>query len=110
MKVQQVRLVEKLGKEGYHYDMNELFEPITKTITDISQNLLGDTKSNAKVFENLDESNIYVKTLESMNENEVIHSGLSKPIAKLLVTKTKVQFRLLDDPYSDNWNDYKMNG
>ena len=45
-----------------------------------------------------------------MNKNEVIHSSLIRPIAKLLVPKNKSQFRLLDDSDSDNWNDYKMNG
>ena len=33
-----------------------------------------------------------------------------RPIAKLLEPKNKSQFRLLDDPDSDNWNDCKMNG
>ena len=36
-KVKQNRLVEKLDKPGYHYDIKELFEPITKTTTDTSQ-------------------------------------------------------------------------
>ena len=53
---------------------------------------------------------IFVKTLESVNKNEVIHSSLIRPIAKLLVPKNKSQFRLLDDLDSDKWNDYKMNG
>ena len=32
LKVKQVRLVEKLGTQGYHYDIKELFEPVTDTI------------------------------------------------------------------------------
>ena len=36
-KVKQVRLVEKLGKQGFHYDMKEIFVPITKTLTDTNQ-------------------------------------------------------------------------
>ena len=35
--VKQVRFVEKIGKQGYHYNIRELFEPITKTLTDTSQ-------------------------------------------------------------------------
>ena len=31
-----------------------------------------------------------------------------RPIAKFSVPKSKSQFRLLDDPDSDNWNDYIM--
>ena len=45
-----------------------------------------------------------------MNKNEIIHSSLIRPIAKLLVRKSKSQFRLLNDPDSDNWKNYKMNG
>ena len=45
-----------------------------------------------------------------MNKNEVSHSSLIRPIAKLLVPKNKSQFTLVDDPDSHNWNDYKMNG
>ena len=45
-----------------------------------------------------------------MKKNGVVHSILIRPIAKHLVPRNKSQFRLLDDPDSDNWNDYKMNG
>ena len=45
-----------------------------------------------------------------MIKNEVIHSNSITPIAKLLVTKNKNQFRLLDDLDSDNCNDYQMHG
>ena len=40
-KVKQVRLEEKLGKQGFHYDTKQLFEPITKTIKDTNQKLFG---------------------------------------------------------------------
>ena len=45
-----------------------------------------------------------------MKENEVIHSSLNRPIANLLVPKNKNQFRLLDDPDSDNRTDYETKG
>ena len=45
-----------------------------------------------------------------MNKIGVIHASLIRPITKLLVQKIKSQFRLLDDPDSDNWKDLKMNG
>ena len=35
-KVKQVRLVEKLGKQGFHYDIKELFEPSTNSIKNFS--------------------------------------------------------------------------
>ena len=110
LKVKEVRLVENLGKQGYHYDTRKLLQPITKALTDTNQKLLEEVKSNTKAIENLNESNKFVKILESMNKNEVIHSSLIRPIAKLVVPKNKSRFPLLDDPGSDNWNDYKMNG
>ena len=56
------------------------------------------------------ESNKYNKFLESTNKNEIILSSLIRPIAKFLVPKNRSQFRLLADPDSDNWNDYKIIG
>ena len=35
-KVKQVRLVEKLGKQGFHYDTKELVDSINKAVTDTS--------------------------------------------------------------------------
>ena len=52
--VKQVRLVEKLGKEGFHYDVKELNEQITKSVTGTSQKLLEETQFNTKAIENLD--------------------------------------------------------
>ena len=43
-----------------------------------------------------------------MNKIEVIHPRLIRPVAKLLVPKNKSQFRLVDDPDSESWNDYQM--
>ena len=110
LKVLQVRLVEKLGKQAYHYDIKELFEATTKTLTDTNQKLIKETKFNTKASENLDQSIRHNKTWESMNKNEVIHSSLIRPVANFLVPKNKSHFRLLDDPDSDKWNDYKRNG
>ena len=64
-------MVEKLGKHSFHYDVEELLEPITKTLSNTSQKLLEETRFKTKANEDLDESNKYFKILESMNENEV---------------------------------------
>ena len=84
-KLKQVRLVKKVGKQCFHYDVRELFEPITKKLTDKSQKLPEEIKCNSKAIENLDETNNNVRTLESINKIEVINSNLIRPIAKLLV-------------------------
>ena len=98
-------MVEKLGKQGFHYDVKGLFEPITKTVTDSNQKLFEESKSTTESKIELDESIKYIKTIESMNKNEVIHSSLIRPIAKLLVPKNKSLLRFFDDLDSDNWND-----
>ena len=43
-KIKQVGLVEKSSKQGYHEDGKEIFEPITKAVTDSNQKLLEETK------------------------------------------------------------------
>ena len=78
-----------MGKQGFHYNIEELFEPITKAVTDSNQKVLERTKSNTKEFMELDEPNEYKKTLELLNKNGVIQSILIRPIAKLLVPEKK---------------------
>ena len=101
-------MVKKLGTQGFPYHVNELFEPITKTLTDTNQKQPEETRFNTRALEDLDGSNKYVETLESMKKSEVIHSSLIRPIAKFLVAKNKSQFRLLDDPDDDNWKNSTM--
>ena len=38
-KLKQVRLVEKLGKQGYLYDVKEVFEPLTDTLKITSEDI-----------------------------------------------------------------------
>ena len=102
--------VEKMGKQGLHCNIKEIFEPITKAVTDGNQKLHEETSCNTKSFEELDESNVHIKALELMNKNRIIHSSLIRPIAKLLEPTIKSQFRIHDDPDSDNWKDYIMKG
>ena len=51
-----------------------------------------------------------MKSLELMNKNGIIPWSLIRTIAKLLVSSNKSQFGLRDDPYSDDWTDFVMNG
>ena len=43
-KVMQVRSEKKLGKQGSHYDIQELFEPITKSVSKTEKNHLKNLK------------------------------------------------------------------
>ena len=110
LRLKQVRLLEKLGKQGFHNDQKEIFEPIAKTVTDISQKLIEKTKSTTKPIEEMDESNVYADPFQLIIENGVIDSRLIRPIAKLLLLTNIIQFWVYDHPDSDNCNDYTMNG
>ena len=48
VKVKQLRLQEKLGKQDYQYDVEELYEPITKAVTDTKKNWLNSLKPQLK--------------------------------------------------------------
>ena len=38
-KAKQIRLVEKIGKQGFHFDIKELFELITTKLTETSRKI-----------------------------------------------------------------------
>ena len=75
-------MLETSGKQGFQYDTKELFEPITKAVTDTSQKMLEGCKPTTKAIELLDESNVHVIALDLNNEIGVIVSSLIRPIAK----------------------------
>ena len=72
LKVKQVRLVENLREQGFQYDTKEIFEPISKSVSDTSEKLIKETKPSRKFFEALDESNVHVKALEVRNKNKLM--------------------------------------
>ena len=99
----QIRLVGKLSKKSFHYNTKRTVEPITKAVTDTSQNLHEETKSTKNAIEELDESNVHVKLLELTNQNGVIQSSLIRPISKPLVTKNRNHLGIIDDLDFINW-------
>ena len=50
-KLKQVRLEEKLRKQGFHNDAIELVQPITKTVADTNKELIKMTQSTATAIE-----------------------------------------------------------
>ena len=81
--------MEKLDKQGFHYDKKKLFELITKAVTNTSQYLLKETKSTTKAIEERDESNAHLIHLKLINRNGVFDSSLIRPIEKPLVPTKK---------------------
>ena len=107
--VKVVRLQDKLGKQNFHEDMKEVFEPMTNAIKKTSENI---TKSitetsinNNKGIENLNE-----KILELMNDNGMIASYLALPLVEVFRKDNKSQFRIRKDPNSTKLNDFLIHG
>ena len=90
-------MVEKIGKKCFHYNIEELFERISRAVTDGNQKIHERTDSNTKAIEELDESNVHINVLKLMYENGIIHSSLIGPIAELLVPTNKSQFWIYND-------------
>ena len=102
--VRQFGLVEKLGKQGYQYVIKELFEPVTDTIKntseDITKTLTETSIKHNKALENLTE-----KILESMIDKGMIAPYLASSLVNLFEPENKNQFKLTKDLSSS-----KMNG
>ena len=106
--VKTVRLQDKLGKQNFHEDMKKVFEPVTKSLEntsqDITKTITEASLKNNQAIENLDN-----KLLEIMNDRGVIASYLLSPLAKIFNPENATQFKLINDSTSDRVNDSKIN-
>ena len=71
--MEEVRLQDKLGKQNFHANTKKLFEPVTDTIKNTSENItktmMLTSKENKKALENVND-----KLLEIMNDRGIIAS------------------------------------
>ena len=106
--VKAVRLQDKLGEQNYHQKSEKLFEPVTKSIKDVSENitktLTENSINNNKAIENLNE-----KVSEIMNDRGTIASYLMSPLSKITNPENTIQFKLVKDSSSKRVNDLKIN-
>ena len=102
--VKTVRLQDKLGKQNFREDLQEVYEPVTKTNKNVSENisktLTESSINNNKAIENLNE-----KVLESMNDKGLIDSS----ILEVIKSDNKGQFTLIKDPNTTKPNDLLIN-
>ena len=106
--VKVVKLQDKLGEQNFHEDMKKVFEPVTKSLENTSENitktLTEKSINNNKALENLNE-----KILELMNNNGLIAPHLASSLVNLLKPENKSQFRLKKDLNSTKMNDFLIN-
>ena len=102
--VKTVRLQDKLGEPFFHEDMKKVYEPLTDTIKNVSENISKNLTESSindnKAIENLNE-----KVLQAMNDKRLIDSSL----LEFLKYDNKGQFRLIKDPNSTKTNDFLIN-
>ena len=107
--VKVVRLQDKLGKQNFHENMEEVFEPLTDTLKKTSENITKSITENSinnnKAIENLNE-----KILELMNDKGMIAPYLTSSLVEVFKKDNKSQFRLRKDPDSTKMNDFLIHG
>ena len=106
--VKVVKLQDKLGKQNFHEDMKKVFEPVTKSIEntsqDITKTITETSLKNNEVIENLNN-----KLLEIMNDRGILATYLMSPLSKITNPENTTQFKLIKDSTSNRVNDLKIN-
>ena len=107
--VKVVRLQDKLGKQNFHEDFREVFEPITKSLENtsdkVTKTITERSINNNKAIENLNEKN-----LQLMHDKGLIAPYLAWPLVEVYKFDNKSQFRLRKDPNSTKINDFLIHG
>ena len=98
--VKAVRLQDKLGKQNFHEDMKKVFEPVTKSLEntsqDITKTIMETSIKNNRAIENLNN-----KLLEIMNDRGILASYLMSPLSKITNPENSTQFNLVKDSSSN---------
>ena len=102
--VKVVRLQVKLGKQNFHEDMKKVFEPVTKSLENTSENLTKAITESSKE-NNLALGNLNNKLLEIMNDRGILASYLMSPLSKITNPENSTQFKLVKGPNSNRVND-----
>ena len=101
------RLQDKLGKRNFHEDMKKVFEPVTKSLEKISQDITKTITESSKE-NNLALENLNNKLLEIMNDRGIIASYLISLLSKITNPDDTSQFKLVKDSSSNRVNDLKI--
>ena len=106
--VKVVKLQDKLGEQNFHEDMKKVFEPVTKSLKNTSENL---TKAitETSIKNNLAIENINNNLLEIMNDRGILATYLMSPLSRITNPDNASQFRLVKDSSSNRVNDLKIN-
>ena len=106
--VKVVKLQDKLGEQNFHEDIKKVFEPVTKSLKNTSENL---TKAitETSIKNNQAIENINNNLLEIMNDRGILATYLMSPLSRITNPENASQFKLVKDPSSNRVNDLKIN-
>ena len=105
--VKVVRLQDKLGKQNFHEDMKKIFEPVTKSLENTSQDITK-TITETSIKNNQAIENLNNKLLGILNDRGFLASNLMSPLSKISNPENTNQFKLVKDSYSNRVNDLKI--
>ena len=106
--VKAVRLQDKLGKQNFHQDMKKVFEPVTKSLENTSQDITK-TITKTSIKNNQAIENLNNKLLEIMKDRGILASYLMSPLSKISNPEKSSQFKLVKDSSSNRVNHLKIN-
>ena len=100
-----VRLQDKLGKRNFHEDMKKVFELVTKSIKDVSEEvrktITGTPNINYRALENLND-----ELLEVMIIRGILATYLVLSLSKITNPENTSQFKKAKDSSSNRNNDF----
>ena len=99
--VKAVRLQDKIGQQNFHEDMKKIFEPVTKSIEDVSEEVTKTMTENNQALENLNN-----KLLEIMGDRGIIAAYLMSTPSKITNPENSTQFRLVKASSANRVNDF----
>ena len=106
--VKVVKLQDKLGKQNFHENLKKVFEPVTKSLENTSENLTKAVRETS-IKNDLAIENINNNLLEIMNDRGKLATYLMSPLSRITNPDNASQFRLVKDSSSNRVNDLKIN-
>ena len=102
--VKAVKLQDKLGEQNCHQKSEKLFEPVTKSIENTSQNITK-TIAESSLKNNQAIENLNNKLLEILNVRSLLATYLMSPLSKITNPENTTQPKLVKDSSSNRVND-----
>ena len=106
--VKFVKLQDKLGEQNFHENIKKVFEPVTKSVENTSQDITK-TITETSIKNNQAIENVNNKLLEIMNDRGILATYLMSPLSRITNPENASQFKLVKDSSSNRVNDLKIN-